>query len=138
MERILPESTEWHGVPYVGCAVTIPVGSDSYPGTVVWVSDKTIRHQYKDKDGEIVFVNVPRRIKIRSVRSRGVKGHDNSFTEDQRYVYYESSEDETVSGTEYSYREKWKKYVAVGTSSRSSAAQSPWFGYRRYYRDPCF
>jgi hypothetical protein len=142
MERILPDKTKWEGVPYVGCAATVGVGSDSYPGTVVWVSEQTIDHEYSVYDKstgkyEVVKVKLPKKIKVRGCHSRGVKGHNNAFTEDQRYVYYEDTE-EDKEGAEYSYRKVRKNYVQVGTSSRSSAARAPSFGYRRFYRDPSF
>lgn len=142
IKEILPSTTKWEGVPYVGCAVTIPVGSDSYPGTVVWVSDETVDHDYsvynKETGGyDIIKVKLPKKIRIRECRSQGVRGHDNSFTENQKYFYYQIPGQE-LAAQEYSYRSRRKNYVAVGTPWRSSAAQAPSFGVRRYYRDPSF
>ena len=140
METILPETTEWKGVPYVGCAATIGVGSDSYPGTVVWVSEQTVDHEYTNKDtGEKFTVKLPRRVRIRQCDYRGVEGHSNAFTEDQKYVYFDDdahSDNPRFKGREYSYRPKRKNYVQVGDYYRS--AQSPGFGFRRAYRDPHF
>jgi len=136
MEKILPATTEWKGVPYVGCAATIPVGSDCYPGTVVWVSEKTIKHTYKDrKTGEEFIVDLPRKIRIAGCRYRATQ--DNCYTENQGWQYYDDGSG-SDGGTEYSYREQRKNYVAVGTPWRSTAAQAPGFGYRRMYRDPSF
>lgn len=138
MERILPEVTEYKGVPYVGCAATEPCGSDSYPGTITWVSKETVEHTYQDrKTGEKIIVQLPKRVRFTRCDHRGVQGHDNSFTENQKYVYFDDTE--TLHGyVEYSYRAKRKNYVRTGTPWRSSAAQGLYFGSRTYYRDPCF
>lgn len=143
MERILPAETEYKGVPYVGCAATIPVGSDSYPGTVTWVSEQTVEHEgriYDKFDGayKTIKVKVPKRLRVRTVQARGAEGWNNAFTENQKYVYYETEEDERNLGREYSYRPKAHRYVEVGTSYRSTAAQGIYFGHRSYYRDPHF
>ena len=139
MDRILPANTEWKGVPYVGCAATLPSGSDCYPGTVCWVSDATVDYEYKDREtGKVIKVKLPKRIRIKGVDCKGVEGHSNAFTEDQRYVYFDDGDDDPNRGTEYSWRAKRKNYVAVGTPWRSSAAQAPGLGHRRYYRDPSF
>jgi hypothetical protein len=140
MQRILPERTPFEGVPYEGCAATIPVGSDSYPGTVVRVEGEidVVRPFYEDGKRKDRQLRIPRKVWIRECSYRGVEGHYNDHTEDQRYVYYEDDELPEREGREYSWRPKWGKYVRVGTSSRSTAAQSPGFGIRRAYRDPCF
>jgi len=139
MEQILPEITEWNGVPYVGCAVTVYVGSDSYPGTIVWVSDQTLTYSFKSsRNGlEEKTVTIPRRFRVRRVSHKGAAGWDNSFTEHQKYVYYDESPGSTE-GEEYSWRPKRKNYIRVGTPSKSSAAQPLGFGHRTYYRDPHF
>lgn len=126
MIEILPADTQYAGVPYEGCAVTIPVGSDSYPGTVVAVSSQTVAN---------LTLTLPKKIRIRRDDYRGVEGHVNSYTEDQRYVYFTDAE-QPRSEIEYTYREKLGGYVQQGVSSRG--AQRLIFGSRRYYRDPTF
>lgn len=139
---ILPAETPFDGVPYVGCAVTIPVGSDSYPGTVCKVSKETVEVEFikRDKDYNETKVKrtIPKRVWVRSCDFRGVEGHSNAFTENQKYVYLEYPNWEQREGAEYSWRDKKKGYIRVGTSSRSSAAQRIGFGFRRAYRDPSF
>lgn len=138
MERILPARTDFTGIPYVGCAATIHVGSDSYPATVSWVSEQTVDYDYEDrKTLKSVSIKLPKRVRLRRVDSRGVEGHNNAYTENQKYVYFDDGDD-SPTGREFSWRPKRKNYVEVGTSSRSSAAQAPGFGYRSYYRDPHF
>lgn len=148
-ERILPATTPWEGVPYVGCACTVPVGSDCYPATVVWVSDDTVEHTFRVRDSALhgdlgMFekkVRLPKRIAIRYCGYRGVEGHSNAFTEQQKYEYFDTpvfeGEPEN-SGEIYSWRPKRGNYVRAGTSYKSSAAQGLGFGYRRAYRDPSF
>jgi hypothetical protein len=61
-----------------------------------------------------------------------IENHD---TEDQRYIYFDDGLDDR-GRTKYSYRPSRRNYIRVGDHHRS--AQSPVFGYRRYYRDPSF
>lgn len=127
---MLADHTPYFGVPYVGCGATIPVGSDCYPGTVVWVSKATV-----DVDG----FDMPKKIRIRECDYSGVPGHSNAFTENQKYEYFESEDlNKTDAGTDYTWREKRKGYVRVGVPSKRSDAQRPGFGFRRAYRDPSF
>ncbi len=142
-ERLLPDETPFSGVPYVGCAATIPVGSDCYPATVVWVSDRTtpVEVEAPAHEGLKTVVRMPKRIRVRECRHRGVEGHDNAYTENQRYEYYEAPEDADygkAEAHEYSWRERRRGYVQVGTPSRSTAAQRLGLGHRRAYYDPSF
>jgi hypothetical protein len=138
-ETILPASTPYDGIPYVGCAATIPVGSDSYPGTVSWVSKQTVEAEWRsDYEQPTRKVQVPKRIRVRKCDYRGVEGHSNVYTESQKYVYFEKAGDQADEGAEYSWRPQRNGYVRKGTSSRSSAAQRIGLGFRRAYYDPSF
>jgi hypothetical protein len=134
MHKELPERTPFDGIPYVGCAATVPLGSDCYPATVVWVNPKLV--EVTLQDGRKLLI--PKSVRIRGCEYKGVEGHSNAYTEDQRYVYLDDEAPVWRDNEEYSYRDARKGYVRVGTSSRSSAAQRLGFGYRRAYRDPCF
>lgn len=128
MERILPAHTPFTGIPYTGCAATTSVGSDLYPGTVTWVSPQTVL-----VDG----VRMPKRIRVAPDDFRGVEGHNNAYTEDQRYEYYTKRErDDVEYGQEYSWRSRLHEYVRVGCSWRNGPIVS--LGTRRAYRDPSF
>lgn len=139
MRTYLPDTTPFDGVPYVGCAATIPCGSDSYPGTVVRVEGETeVRlpiHEQHTRGW--TKARIPRKVWIRRCEYEGIEGHSNAFTEDQRYRYFEDDE-HTEAGRPYSWRPRWNRYIEVGTPSRSTAAQPLFFGRRRAYRDPCF
>ena len=133
MRKELPAETPFAGVPYVGCAATVPCGSDCYPATVVWVNPKTV--EVETKGGKL---SLPKTVKIQGCEYSGVEGHSNAFTEDQRYTYWDDDEaPHWRDGEAYSYRPGYG-YVRVGTPTRSSAAQRLGFGYRRAYRDPSF
>jgi hypothetical protein len=138
VEKILSETTPFYGVPYVGCAVTIPIGSDRYPASVSWVSEKTVR--IKLDDGSTL--DIPRSIRVKECDYRGVHDHSNEFTEDQRYVYFESDHSENWSpdyqGVTYTWRPKFGRYVQLGVRATSSGAWSIFFGARRAYFDPSF
>jgi hypothetical protein len=145
MERILPEvDADFDGIPKVGTGVTIPVGSDSYPATVIWVSDRLVDAQMKNDIGMVFVVRVPKSIRVSGCKYRGVEGHCNAFTESQRYVYYSDIEDESTdhqklvlerNGREYSYR-PGRGYIPVGERARGN--QRIYLGARRAYRDPSF
>jgi hypothetical protein len=82
-------------------------------------------------------LKLPRKVWIRRCDFHGIEGYSNAFTENQRYVYFENdrAEDE---GECYSWRGAVQRYIQVGVPSRSTAGQSPVFGRRRAYFDPCF
>lgn len=131
VESILPAQTKFDGIPYVGCAATIPVGSDSYPATVVEVSEKTV--EYETSDGKIF--NLPAQVALQQCMFR--RTDKNGLSEIQTYVYYNKLTpfDEKIW---YSWRASRNNYVAVGMRADSSGAQSPIFGVRRAYWDPSF
>jgi len=133
-EAFLPERDEgFAGVPYVGCPATIPVGSDSYPGTVVDTGRTTVRYQFLDRDGNTVVLNMPRTITVRDDEYRGVKDFSNAYTEAQRYQYLAFPEGPT---SKWSWRPRLGRYVQVGSGGRRS--QGLGLGFRRAYRDPHF
>ena len=127
MDRFLPETTPYDGVPYAGCAATEVVGSDCYPATVMWVSPSTL----KVGDRE-----VPRFVRISLDRYKVISGHGDDGS--ARYAYSRDIEDEPESGALYSYRPRLMGYVRVGIRSDSTAAQTLGLGWRRAYRDPSF
>jgi hypothetical protein len=95
------------------------VGSDSYPGTVSWVSPNG------------------NRIRVRRCDYKMVRG--DPFSEHQEHAFFDdNAEDDEDSGTLYSWRERRKGYVALGTRSSSTAAQTLGLGFRSAYRDPHF
>lgn len=129
-------SVAYCGVPYVGCPTSEPVGSDSYPGTVVWVSKDTIEHEYPATFNRgKCNVMLPKKIKVARCGFRAVKGHSNAYTEDQRYEYYVLPASD-VTETVFSYRSKVNRYVRVGV--KSNLGQTLMLGYRRAYLDPSF
>jgi hypothetical protein len=130
-QEILPADTEFDGVPYVGCAATIHVGSDSYPATVARVSEKTVN--FTAADGR--KLKLPVTVELQECMFRRID--KNGQSEIQKYVYYRSTTPFDQARA-YSWRPGIKNYVAVGTRTRSSAAQPPAFGYRRAYWDPTF
>lgn len=132
MNGKLPDETPFDGVPYVGCAVTEPCGSDSYPGTVVWVSEQKVVAANEGRGNYPVIV--PLRIRVKPDRYRVVNGsmQDGSAM----FEYYDGGPESNT--REYSWRSLLNGYVQVGTPSRSSAAQRLGFGYRQRYYDPSF
>lgn len=100
--------------PKVGRGVTMPSGSDSYPGTIIAVS----------KSGRKITVQEDTATRL---DDRG------PYTENQEYKYEPNL---TGPVTEFSLRSNGR-WVRVGEPNRHGSS-SCWIGHRRYYRDPCY
>ena len=128
--RILPAETPFAGVPYEGCAATIPCGSDSYPGTVSKVSESKVL----DTRSGLTY---PTKIWVRSCGYKIIRGSGQDGSAE--YVYFEDDDHPPNEiGQAYTYRLQRGGYVQVGTRSSSTAAWRLAFGHRRAYRDPSF
>ena len=137
-DTLLPERDEnFDGVPFVGCGVTIPSGSDCSPGTVVRVSERTYRTTIQSTGyppRAPRTVEMPARIWVRGCSYRPTKNY--SYTGNQEHEFIDDGFEGTLQ--EYSWRPKRQRYVRVGTPTRSTAAQGLGLGFRRAYRDPHF
>lgn len=98
-------------VPQVGDGITLAVGSDRYPGTIVRVSATGKTFWYTKDD-------------FRRTDSNGYGGH-------QEYEYIIDPE-----GTEYRAFQKRRKGVIVGWQSEGGSPIG--LGGRRAYQDPHF
>lgn len=99
--------------PQIGEGATLIVGSDRYPYTVVAIEG-------------------PKRILVQQDEYYGVKGHDNSYTEDQRYVYLPNK---NAPVKRFTLR-KNGAWVELGYGLREGSPLV--VGVRRAYMDPSF
>jgi len=130
--------------PQIGDGATQSVGSDSYPYTVVSVSNERVRHLFKTPDmSQAVEVMWPKWIEVTSDNYKGISGEFH-----QGNVVYEYTSDFGRSATRYilkdgRYRQATRKWDPATRKDRilnstTQNAQSIAVGFRRFYNNPSF